>query len=223
MTELAASGVDSPRDRFQTKPHPGRFEISEAAVCQIPPVLYLCQNGVRDSANREVGVCVPEHDVDLARGVELPDTQGGAGRPPVANDGIAESATPSWPQARLGPAVHRVTQSRLTTRRGVTEVCTRCASEASPARLTHLSKPKTWVRFEQKGPYGIRTRAAAVRGRCPRPLDEWAMLNPAAYRLRHRARPGGAGCRAGRSRSSRRCPHSRALSPRERAHSEAPR
>jgi len=49
------------------------------------------------------------------------------------------------------------------------------------------------------------------------------MLNPAAYRLRHRARPGGAGCRAGRSRSSRRCPHSRALSPRERAHSEAPR
>src|SRR5436305_6866296 len=27
---------------------------------------------------------------------------------------------------------------------------------------------------EGKGPYGIRTRAAAVRGRCPRPLDEWA-------------------------------------------------
>jgi hypothetical protein len=26
-----------------------------------------------------------------------------------------------------------------------------------------------------KGPYGIRTRAAAVRGRCPRPLDEWAV------------------------------------------------
>jgi hypothetical protein len=25
-----------------------------------------------------------------------------------------------------------------------------------------------------EGPYGIRTRAAAVRGRCPRPLDEWA-------------------------------------------------
>ena len=25
-----------------------------------------------------------------------------------------------------------------------------------------------------RGPYGIRTRAAAVRGRCPRPLDEWA-------------------------------------------------
>src|SRR5688500_17503636 len=27
-----------------------------------------------------------------------------------------------------------------------------------------------------KGPYGIRTRAAAVRGRCPRPLDEWAVV-----------------------------------------------
>src|SRR3954469_6153884 len=28
--------------------------------------------------------------------------------------------------------------------------------------------------FHLRGPYGIRTRAAAVRGRCPRPLDEWA-------------------------------------------------
>ena len=27
----------------------------------------------------------------------------------------------------------------------------------------------------ERGPYGIRTRAAAVRGRCPRPLDEWAV------------------------------------------------
>jgi hypothetical protein len=30
------------------------------------------------------------------------------------------------------------------------------------------------ARSTGKGPYGIRTRAAAVRGRCPRPLDEWA-------------------------------------------------
>jgi hypothetical protein len=29
-------------------------------------------------------------------------------------------------------------------------------------------------RVPTEGPYGIRTRAAAVRGRCPRPLDEWA-------------------------------------------------
>lgn len=27
----------------------------------------------------------------------------------------------------------------------------------------------------RRGAYGIRTRAAAVRGRCPRPLDEWAV------------------------------------------------
>ena len=26
-------------------------------------------------------------------------------------------------------------------------------------------------------PYGIRTRVAAVKGRCPKPLDEGAMLN----------------------------------------------
>ncbi len=29
--------------------------------------------------------------------------------------------------------------------------------------------------FLHDSPYGIRTRAAAVRGRCPRPLDEWAV------------------------------------------------
>jgi AcrR family transcriptional regulator len=29
--------------------------------------------------------------------------------------------------------------------------------------------------LKREGPYGIRTRAAAVRGRCPRPLDEWAV------------------------------------------------
>ena len=34
-------------------------------------------------------------------------------------------------------------------------------------------------RASTKGPYGIRTRAAAVRGRCPRPLDEWAEQNGA--------------------------------------------
>lgn len=43
------------------------------------------------------------------------------------------------------------------------------------ARLTHGFKPNPPGREAQKGPYGIRTRAAAVRGRCPRPLDEWAV------------------------------------------------
>src|SRR6187399_558340 len=47
----------------------------------------------------------------------------------------------------------------------------------------HKHKP-AWLRglqdvqgVEPQGPYGIRTRAAAVRGRCPRPLDEWAVAN----------------------------------------------
>ena len=61
-------------------------------------------------------------------------------------------------------------------------------------------KPKpaiqTGLRFFQNvpsySPYGIRTRAAAVRGRCPRPLDEWAVRqgsvpNPTASALATRA------------------------------------
>src|SRR5207244_9919226 len=39
----------------------------------------------------------------------------------------------------------------------------------------HVLRPKTGKGLAaREGPYGIRTRAAAVRGRCPRPLDEWA-------------------------------------------------
>ncbi len=63
----------------------------------------------------------------------------------------------------------------LTTVRGITEVCTACAIAASAARLTHGFKPFPCSQAAWKGPYGIRTRAAAVRGRCPRPLDEWAV------------------------------------------------
>ena len=37
----------------------------------------------------------------------------------------------------------------------------------------HLLRDAFW----ERGPYGIRTRAAAVRGRCPRPLDEWAVAD----------------------------------------------
>ncbi len=44
-----------------------------------------------------------------------------------------------------------------------------------PTRLTRIAKPNPRSRNLWKGPYGIRTRAAAVRGRCPRPLDEWAV------------------------------------------------
>ena len=52
-----------------------------------------------------------------------------------------------------------------------------CSVSAQPARLTHGSKPNPLSQARLKGPYGIRTRAAAVRGRCPRPLDEWAVAD----------------------------------------------
>ena len=42
-----------------------------------------------------------------------------------------------------------------------------------------------------EGPYGIRTRAAAVRGRCPRPLDEWAVANAECSGLLASGRVGG--------------------------------
>src|SRR5215831_11515834 len=47
---------------------------------------------------------------------------------------------------------------------------TGCAFAALLTRLTRLAKPNPPSRQPRKGAYGIRTRAAAVRGRCPRPL-----------------------------------------------------
>src|SRR5512132_3099874 len=41
--------------------------------------------------------------------------------------------------------------------------------------MTRIAKPKPPDLVTLKGAYGIRTRAAAVRGRCPRPLDECAV------------------------------------------------
>ena len=56
-----------------------------------------------------------------------------------------------------------------------TGVCTTRAFATPPTQLTRLAKPNPLSGAAPKGPYGIRTRAAAVRGRCPRPLDEWAV------------------------------------------------
>ncbi len=42
------------------------------------------------------------------------------------------------------------------------------------ARMTDVAMRFRRSQAREEGPYGIRTRAAAVRGRCPRPLDEWA-------------------------------------------------
>ena len=95
-------------------------------------------------------------------------------------------------------------------------------------RLSGISpgtEPPGFSRITRKGPYGIRTRAAAVRGRCPRPLDEWAVRrgsvpNPAEgasgrgvlrgwgrarYRRRgRRCGPRGCGGSPRRSRAARR-------------------
>ena len=43
------------------------------------------------------------------------------------------------------------------------------ANLTSWTRLTHGSKPFPCGQADTEGPYGIRTRAAAVRGRCLRP------------------------------------------------------
>ncbi len=56
-----------------------------------------------------------------------------------------------------------------------TGVCTRRASATSLTRTYRLVEPNQPNRARQEGAYGIRTRATAVRGRRPRPLDECAV------------------------------------------------
>ena len=53
-------------------------------------------------------------------------------------------------------------------------VCVPRAFAAHTPKTAPLRGFQCAARDRPKGPYGIRTRAAAVRGRCPRPLDEWA-------------------------------------------------
>jgi hypothetical protein len=65
-----------------------------------------------------------------------------------------------------------------------TEVGTPRPFAASTARLTRMVEPDRLAHAAPKGAYGIRTRAAAVRGRCPRPLDECAAAPSVARRLR---------------------------------------
>ena len=58
------------------------------------------------------------------------------------------------------------------------QVGTTCAFPARLARMAqdHFAQPHGFAGFRanSRGAYGIRTRAAAVRGQCPRPLDECA-------------------------------------------------
>jgi hypothetical protein len=74
-----------------------------------------------------------------------------------------------------------------------TQVRTARSSPASSSQMTRSVEPKPLNLVTLEGAYGIRTRAAAVRGRCPRPLDEcarptaqcsqWASRGPRAYTL----------------------------------------
>ena len=69
----------------------------------------------------------------------------------------------------------------------------RQAAHALEAETRHSSGFAVLPRCTAYSPYGIRTRAAAVRGRCPRPLDEWAVRrgsvpNVAAIALAERGR-----------------------------------
>ena len=66
---------------------------------------------------------------------------------------------------RANPA-HPVTPEQAASRHEIP------ATRANPAWSRGL---QVFQGVEPQGPYGIRTRAAAVRGRCPRPLDEWAV------------------------------------------------
>jgi hypothetical protein len=85
----------------------------------------------------------------------------------------------SWLRLRLAASKPRARSVVLDARwMGVGEVCTGvCTRRASPACLSQMTRLVNPIRLDfvtQKGAYGIRTRAAAVRGRCPRPLDECA-------------------------------------------------
>jgi hypothetical protein len=77
--------------------------------------------------------------------------------------------------------------------------------------LTGLSKPLPLAERPRKGPYGIRTRAAAVRGRCPRPLDEWAGSGRVAHRPFAARAHGTAAQVVSGSRVSRRSSNSRRM------------
>ena len=69
-----------------------------------------------------------------------------------------------------------------------TGVSTARAFVALLSQVTRMVEPRPANHVTRKGAYGIRTRAAAVRGRCPRPLDECARRRPSvATSGRHRA------------------------------------
>src|SRR5208283_1455801 len=76
--ELAGGDVDPAGGGVQPQPHPGRFQVGDAAVGQVLPAADLTGDIVGDTADREVGVGVRDDDADLGAGVEFAGPQRGA-------------------------------------------------------------------------------------------------------------------------------------------------
>ena len=76
--EFAAGHVDAPGGGVGSQPHPGGFQVGDAAVGQVAPVGDLAGDVVGDAADREVRVRVSDHHGDIRTGVEFAGPQGGA-------------------------------------------------------------------------------------------------------------------------------------------------
>jgi hypothetical protein len=153
-----------------------------------------------------------------------------AGRPPTRNASASSSTTApttscgsgarragSASSASVAHAASRLTsysRKTLTPNRTTSEVRGRHhtpfpASPSRPSRST-IRLPRN--QDAEKGAYGIRTRAAAVRGRCPRPLDECAGgFSVAAARAEpsHAGKVAQEARRASREQAARRCARAR--------------
>ncbi len=70
---------------------------------ETPPVEDVARDVVGDATDREVGVGVREHDVDLARGIEFADAQGGT------DAGVASADNDDPAHRRLAP--HQATRN----------------------------------------------------------------------------------------------------------------
>ena len=76
--ELAAGHVDAAGGGVGPQPHPGRFQVGDAAVGQVAPVDDLAGDVVGDAADGEVRVGILKDHGDLGGRVELAGPQGGA-------------------------------------------------------------------------------------------------------------------------------------------------
>ena len=76
--QLEIGGVDLGGQRVQSNVHAGRVKIVERPMSEIPPVLYVTGDVVRNPADGKVRVRVGHDDRDLGRRVEFASPQGRA-------------------------------------------------------------------------------------------------------------------------------------------------